>query len=334
MGLVEVRLGIVSGAPAEPSAWRASWGRARQGADLDGRAVVMRAPPGSSVRSSVVCRSTSIRVVSELVDEIAAGGPAGRGTGEAAIDGGVALPLEAGRPSSGDATRVVLASADRDEGLRASRRSARPSFSRGAAREDPGMCTPDESKPWPKKFGAAAPPSIPQCERGGGQVFCGSSVALLCDDGAGDFVGTACRQRRSGGPAGRRRRPASAVCTVRACGHHGERFDGEGRVMGRRKVERYHSARNGGPVRVPLVYLVDWPGRRASPISSTFPGRRHAGASSRNQVRLSGPRSRRSACYSVRRRRAGAYTPRSCDACSWVEGNASMYPAPRAWRRW
>lgn len=86
-------------------------------------------------------------------------------------------------------------------------------------------------------------------------------------------------------------------------------------------------------LKVPMLYLVDSAGARITDQLDMFPGRRHAGTIFHMEVALSGlvPQ----VCLLFGPSAAGgAYIPAFCDVVIMVEGNASMYWARPAWRRW
>src|SRR3569832_2879047 len=79
-----------------------------------------------------------------------------------------------------------------------------------------------------------------------------------------------------------------------------------------------------GRLRIPLVYLVDSAGARSTDQLDMFPGRRHAGRSFQNQVRLSGAIPQLCLLFGPSAA-GGAYIPAFCDVEFMVDKNASMY---------
>src|SRR5438034_4893835 len=159
-----------------------------------------------------------------------------------------------------------------------------------------------------------------------GKKFCRERIALLCDDGAKDFVEDGLFANVTAPDL-----PADGVVT------------GIGKIHGRpvaimandstvkagswgaRTVEKIiRIQETAGRLRIPLLYLVDSAGARITDQIDMFPGRRHAGRIFHNQVRLSGwvPQ----ICLLFGPSAAGgAYIPAFCDVVFMVAGNASMY---------
>jgi methylmalonyl-CoA decarboxylase subunit alpha len=159
-----------------------------------------------------------------------------------------------------------------------------------------------------------------------GKMFCRDRIALLCDDGARDFVEDGLFANATAGDL-----PADGVVT------------GIGRVHGRpvaimandstvkagswgaRTVEKIiRIQETAGRLRIPLFYLVDSAGARITDQIDMFPGRRHAGRIFRNQVRLSGAIPQICLLFGPSAA-GGAYIPAFCDVVFMVDGNASMY---------
>src|SRR5687767_13207099 len=159
-----------------------------------------------------------------------------------------------------------------------------------------------------------------------GKLFCRERIALLCDDGARDFVEDGLYANATAGDL-----PADGVVT------------GIGRVHGRpvaimandstvkagswgaRTVEKIvRIQETAARLRIPLFYLVDSAGARITDQVDMFPGRRHAGRIFRNQVRLSGVVPQICLLFGPSAA-GGAYIPAFCDVVFMVEKNASMY---------
>lgn len=165
-----------------------------------------------------------------------------------------------------------------------------------------------------------------QANAAAGKKFVRERIALLCDDGARDFVEDGLFANATAGDL-----PADGVVT------------GIGRVHGRpvaimandstvkagswgaRTVEKIvRIQETAGRLRIPLFYLVDSAGARITDQVDMFPGRRHAGRIFRNQVRLSGAVPQICLLFGPSAA-GGAYIPAFCDVVFMVEGNASMY---------
>jgi acetyl-CoA carboxylase carboxyltransferase component len=176
-----------------------------------------------------------------------------------------------------------------------------------------------------KKGGA---PKYHQSNAAAGKLFCRERIALLCDDGAKDFVedGLYANATAPGGDL-----PADGVVT------------GVGRVHGRpiaimandstvkagswgeRTVEKIvRIQETAGRLRIPLFYLIDSAGARITDQIDMFPGRRHAGRIFHNQVRLSGAIPQICLLFGPSAA-GGAYIPAFCDVVFMVDKNASMY---------
>ena len=116
---------------------------------------------------------------------------------------------------------------------------------------------------------------------------------------------------------------------------HGQRLDGEGRLVGRahRREDRAHP---GDGRAAAACRSSTWSTRpaRASPIRSTCsPAAATPGASSTTRCTCRA-RCRRSACCSARRRRAAPTSRRSATWCSWSTRTRRCTSARRAWPRW
>jgi len=176
-----------------------------------------------------------------------------------------------------------------------------------------------------RKGGAA---KYHQSNAAAGKLFCRERIALLCDDGARDFVedGLYANAAAPGGDL-----PADGVIT------------GVGRVHGRpvaimandstvkagswgeRTVEKIvRIQETAGRLRIPLFYLIDSAGARITDQIDMFPGRRHAGRIFHNQVRLSGAVPQICLLFGPSAA-GGAYIPAFCDVVFMVDKNASMY---------
>src|SRR5262245_13018909 len=165
-----------------------------------------------------------------------------------------------------------------------------------------------------------------QANAAAGKLFCRERIALLCDDGAKDFVEDGLFAN-----AGAPELPADGVVT------------GVGRVHGRpvaimandstvkagswgaRTVEKIvRIQETAGRLRIPLFYLVDSAGARITDQIDMFPGRRHAGRIFNNQVKLSGAVPQICLLFGPSAA-GGAYIPAFCDVVFMVDKNASMY---------
>jgi enoyl-CoA hydratase/carnithine racemase len=128
MGLVEARLGIIPGAGGTQRLARlVGIGRAKEFI-FTGRRFDTRVARELGLVAEVVPASQLGTAVARLVEEIAACGPLAIAQAKAAIDGGIALTLAGGLALERRCYEVVLASADRDEGLRAFAAKRAPVF--------------------------------------------------------------------------------------------------------------------------------------------------------------------------------------------------------------
>lgn len=128
LGLVEARLGIIPGAGGTQRLARVvGVGRAKE-LIFTGRRFDARVALEMGLVSQVVPAGDLHAAVSKLVDDIAACGPLAVAQAKAAIDGGIALTLAGGLALERRCYEVVLASADRDEGLRAFAEKRPPRF--------------------------------------------------------------------------------------------------------------------------------------------------------------------------------------------------------------
>jgi acetyl-CoA carboxylase carboxyltransferase component len=188
------------------------------------------------------------------------------------------------------------------------------------------MSRSDELKALAEKVKQGGTPKYHQANAAAGKLFCRERIALLCDDGAKDFVEDGLFAN-----AGAPDLPADGVVT------------GIGRVHGRpvaimandstvkagswgaRTVEKIvRIQETAGRLGIPLFYLVDSAGARITDQIDMFPGRRHAGRIFNNQVKLSG--SIPQICLLFGPSAAGgAYIPAFCDVVFMVDKNASMY---------
>jgi acetyl-CoA carboxylase carboxyltransferase component len=159
-----------------------------------------------------------------------------------------------------------------------------------------------------------------------GKLFARARIALLCDEGAADFVEDGVLANN-----GESDLPADGVVT------------GIGRVHGRkvaimandstvkagswgaRTVEKILRIQEvAGRHGLPLFYLVDSAGARITDQLDMFPGRRHAGRIFYNQSQLSGAVPQICLLFGPSAA-GGAYIPAFCDVVFMVEKNASMY---------
>jgi methylmalonyl-CoA decarboxylase subunit alpha len=188
------------------------------------------------------------------------------------------------------------------------------------------MSRSDEFKALGAKIKKGGAPKYHEANAAAGKLFCRERIALLCDDGAKDFVEDGLFAN-----AGAPDLPADGVVT------------GIGRVHGRpvaimandstvkagswgaRTVEKIvRLQETAARLRLPLFYLVDSAGARITDQIDMFPGRRHAGRIFANQVRLSGAVPQICLLFGPSAA-GGAYIPAFCDVVFMVEKNASMY---------
>jgi acetyl-CoA carboxylase carboxyltransferase component len=188
------------------------------------------------------------------------------------------------------------------------------------------MSRTDELEALAEKIRKGGAPKYHQSNAAAGKLFCRQRIALLCDDGARDFVEDGLYANATAPDL-----PADGVVT------------GIGRVHGRpvaimandstvkagswgaRTVEKIiRIQETAGRLRIPLFYLVDSAGARITDQIDMFPGRRHAGRIFHNQVRLSGAVPQICLLFGPSAA-GGAYIPAFCDVVFMVEKNASMY---------
>jgi methylmalonyl-CoA decarboxylase subunit alpha len=188
------------------------------------------------------------------------------------------------------------------------------------------MSRSDEFKALGAKIKTGGAPKYHQANAAAGKLFCRERIALLCDDGAKDFVEDGLFANATAADL-----PADGVVT------------GIGRVHGRpvaimandstvkagswgaRTVEKIiRLQETAGRLRLPVFYLVDSAGARITDQIDMFPGRRHAGRIFQNQVRLSGAVPQICLLFGPSAA-GGAYIPAFCDVVFMVEKNASMY---------
>src|SRR5258708_30686050 len=188
------------------------------------------------------------------------------------------------------------------------------------------MSRSDELKALAEKIRKGGAPKYHQANAAAGKLFCRERIALLCDDGAKDFVEDGLFAN-----AGAPELPADGVVT------------GVGRVHGRpvaimandstvkagswgaRTVEKIvRIQETAGRLRIPLFYLVDSAVGRLTDQIDMFPGRRHAGRIFYDEVQLSGQVPQICLLFGPSAA-GGAYIPAFCDVVVMVEGNASMY---------
>jgi acetyl-CoA carboxylase carboxyltransferase component len=188
------------------------------------------------------------------------------------------------------------------------------------------MSRSDELRALADKIRTGGAPKYHESNAAAGKKFCRERIALLCDDGAKDFVEDGLFANATAGDL-----PADGVVT------------GIGKVHGRpvcimandstvkagswgaRTVEKIVRIQETAMrLRLPLFYLVDSAGARITDQLDMFPGRRHAGRIFRNQVRMSGAVPQICLLFGPSAA-GGAYIPAFCDVVFMVEGNASMY---------
>jgi enoyl-CoA hydratase/carnithine racemase len=128
MGLVEARLGIIPGAGGTQRLSRLIGVARAKELILTGRRIDAGIACDMGLIAKVVPAAELEAATDDLVDEIAACAPLAIAQAKAAIDGGIALSLPGGLALEKRCYEVVLASADRDEGLRAFAEKRRPVF--------------------------------------------------------------------------------------------------------------------------------------------------------------------------------------------------------------
>ena len=128
MGLVEARLGIIPGAGGTQRLARSVGVARAKELIFTGRKLDARAARDVGLVSDVVPPGDLDGAVSKLVDEIAACAPLAVAQAKTAIDGGIALTLAGGLALERRCYETVLASADREEGLRAFAEKRAPFF--------------------------------------------------------------------------------------------------------------------------------------------------------------------------------------------------------------
>jgi enoyl-CoA hydratase/carnithine racemase len=128
MGLPEVRLGILPGAGGTQRLARAVGLAAAKELILTGRRIGAARARELGLVSEVVPAAELAAAVARLGAEIAACGPLGVAQAKRAIDDGFGRPLADGLGIERAAYEVVLASEDRNEGLRAFAEKRPPSF--------------------------------------------------------------------------------------------------------------------------------------------------------------------------------------------------------------
>jgi len=188
------------------------------------------------------------------------------------------------------------------------------------------MSRSDEFKALGAKIKKGGAPKYHEANAAAGKLFCRERIALLCDDGAKDFVEDGLFANATAPDL-----PADGVVT------------GIGRIHGRpvaimandstvkagswgaRTVEKIiRIQETAARLRLPIFYLVDSAGARITDQIDMFPGRRHAGRIFHNQVRLSGAVPQICLLFGPSAA-GGAYIPAFCDVVFMVEKNASMY---------
>jgi methylglutaconyl-CoA hydratase len=128
LGLVEVRLGIIPGAGGTQRLARVAGVAVAKELILTGRRIGAARAQTLGIVSSVHPADQLLAAALAVADEIAAGGPLAVAQAKRAIDGGLALPLAQALAFERSCYEVVLASADRDEGLAAFLEKRRPVF--------------------------------------------------------------------------------------------------------------------------------------------------------------------------------------------------------------
>ena len=127
MVLIETRLGIIRAREA-PSLSRIVGAARAKELILTGRRFDATTAWNLGLVSQVVPAIDLRGAVARVVEEIAACGPLAVAQAKAAIDGGIALTLAGGLALERRCYEVVLASHDRDEGLRAFAEKREPAF--------------------------------------------------------------------------------------------------------------------------------------------------------------------------------------------------------------
>jgi len=128
LGLVEVRLGIIPGAGGTQRLARVAGVAVAKELILTGRRIGAARAQALGIVSSVHPAGDLLAAALAVADEIAAGGPLAVAQAKRAIDGGASLPLAQALAFERSCYEVVLASADRDEGLAAFLEKRRPVF--------------------------------------------------------------------------------------------------------------------------------------------------------------------------------------------------------------
>ncbi len=128
MGLVEARLGIIPGAGGTQRLARIVGVARAKELILTGRRIDAATARDIGLVAKVLPPADLEAAAADLVDEIAACGPLAVAQAKAAIDGGIALTLSGGLAMEKRCYEIVLASEDRDEGLRAFAEKRQPVF--------------------------------------------------------------------------------------------------------------------------------------------------------------------------------------------------------------
>ena len=128
LGLAEVRLGIIPGAGGTQRLSRLCGVATAKDLILTGRKVDAATALRLGLLSQVVPRGELLAAVQALVAELGAAGPLALAQAKRAIDSGFGRPLPEGLATERACYEVVLASADRDEGLRAFAEKRAPHF--------------------------------------------------------------------------------------------------------------------------------------------------------------------------------------------------------------
>jgi methylglutaconyl-CoA hydratase len=128
LGLPEARLGIIPGAGGTQRLARVVGVARAKELILTGRRIDAATAREWGLVSRVMPAVELAAATERMVEEIAACGPLAVAEAMAAIDGGAALPLGEGLALERRRYEVVLASADRDEGLRAFAEKRPPVF--------------------------------------------------------------------------------------------------------------------------------------------------------------------------------------------------------------
>ncbi|HXI54973.1 MAG TPA: enoyl-CoA hydratase-related protein [Polyangia bacterium] len=119
LGLVEVRLGIIPGAGGTQRLARVAGVAVAKELILTGRRIDAVQARALGIIASVHPAADLLGAALAVAAEVAAGGPLAVAQAKRAIDGGLALPLDAALALERSCYEVVLTSEDREEGLAA-----------------------------------------------------------------------------------------------------------------------------------------------------------------------------------------------------------------------